>query len=161
MSRWRRRRRESERWHSEHLLGNELPALLAADGERAHVRSVHLRLSRPRGVPLAGEVAVSALLHGVCARSPSSPLPVVSQLDCRAWIVAAAVLPELVMTLELFGWLLVAIGLVLLIYGYLKASKCLDVEEQSLPRVTEQEKREALRVASRVRLHDWEESGEL
>ena len=62
------------------------------------------------------------------------------------------------MTLELFGWILVAVGLFLFVYGYLKASKRIDVEEQSLPRVTEQEKREALQVASRVRLYDWQDS---
>ena len=92
------------------------------------------------------------------------------------------------MTLELFGWILVAVGLFLFVYGYLKASKRIDVEEQwrrglqawsrgvevlphvnvrpedappspdwGWPRVTEQEKREALRVASRVRLHDFDD----
>lgn len=104
------------------------------------------------------------------------------------------------MTLELFGWILMALGLVLFVYGYLKASKRLDVEKRmsrpvyyrggraprpdhpptrghrrdmwchepygpspcycsrawrEVPRVTEQEKREALRVVSRVRLYDW------
>lgn len=65
------------------------------------------------------------------------------------------------MTLELFGWILVAVGLFLFVYGCIMAVTRHDVEEQSVPRVTEQEKREALRVASRVRLHDWQESGEL
>lgn len=64
------------------------------------------------------------------------------------------------MALETFGWILMALGLVLFVYGYLKASTRLDVEEHSLPRVTEQEKREALRVATRARLYDWSATGD-
>lgn len=81
------------------------------------------------------------------------------------------------MSLETFGWILVTVGVLLFVYGYLKASKRIEVED--LPRVTEQEKREAIRVIreqwerahagidrelyvhTRPRVHDWEESGEL
>lgn len=60
------------------------------------------------------------------------------------------------MSLETVGYILMALGLVLFVYGYLKASRRIELED--LPRVTEQERREALRVASRVRLYDWQDS---
>jgi hypothetical protein len=77
-------------------------------------------------------------------------------------------------SLESVGWILMGLGLVLFVCGYLKASKRIDVKEHSLPRVTEQEKREALAVLTetewaplglsiRVRpsLYDWEREGQL
>lgn len=63
------------------------------------------------------------------------------------------------MSLPTWGLLMVAFGVV--IYVLLLAFARLDEMEDDLPRVTEQEKREALRVVSKVRVHDWEESGEL
>lgn len=69
------------------------------------------------------------------------------------------------MSLETFGWILVLLGLVLFIYGLLKASARIDVLD--VPRVTQQEKREALAFAAGVRilarpsLYDWQENGEL
>lgn len=71
------------------------------------------------------------------------------------------------MSLETFGWILMALGLFLFVYGYLKAAARLDVEEHSVPRVTEQEKREALAALdsavptwSRTALYDWAEERE-
>jgi hypothetical protein len=62
-------------------------------------------------------------------------------------------------SLETFGWILVALGLVTFVYGYLKASARLDEEEHWAELRRELERQSKVRVYGGV--HDWEREGEL
>jgi len=63
------------------------------------------------------------------------------------------------MSLETFGWILVALGLVTFVYGYLKASAQLDEEFRSAELRRELDRQSKVRVYGGV--HDWERDGEL
>lgn len=63
------------------------------------------------------------------------------------------------MSLQAWGAVFVAFGLILFIYLYLKASALLDAEEESADLWREIDR--AVPVWSRTRPYDWQEAGDL